>query len=149
MQLVPYQQPCRYRLSSHTVPSTGIWCCVQAVRYLTELGSQEVGVAGGVVDIAPGYLILSEAAIRELSHSILICSEVSLPQSWGVSQRRSSTSHKCSGWCCRLPPPLPPSWPHCIATWDSWLQPRASYQRHEDTLLKMYVSMPWSDHESD
>ena len=40
-----------------------------------------MGVAGNVVDIAPGYLILSEAAIRELSHNILICSDVSLPPS--------------------------------------------------------------------
>ena len=147
MQLVPYQQLCRYTHththSSYTIPSTEIWCCVQAVRYLTELGSQEVGVAGDVVDIAPAYLILSEAAIREPSHDILICSDVSLPQSWGVSRRRSSTSHKYSGLSCRHLPPLPPSWPHYIATWDSWLQPRANCQRHEDTSLKTYVSMPW------
>ena len=38
---------------------------LQAVRYLTELGSLEVGGAEGVVDIAPAYLILSEAAIRK------------------------------------------------------------------------------------
>jgi tetratricopeptide (TPR) repeat protein len=37
---------------------------LQAVRYLTELGSLEVGGAEGVVDIAPAYLILSEAAIQ-------------------------------------------------------------------------------------
>lgn len=37
----------------------------QAVRYLTELGSTEVGGAEGAVDIAPAYLILSEAAIRK------------------------------------------------------------------------------------
>jgi hypothetical protein len=34
------------------------------VRYLTELGSSEVGGAEGMVDIAPAYLILSESAIQ-------------------------------------------------------------------------------------
>lgn len=36
---------------------------LQAVKYLTELRSAEDGPSG---DIAPAYLILSEAAIREL-----------------------------------------------------------------------------------
>lgn len=45
------------------------------MRYLTELirssgdESVEVGVAGGVADIAPAYLILSEAAICEFNNS--------------------------------------------------------------------------------
>jgi tetratricopeptide (TPR) repeat protein len=59
---VALQEGQRLLYSGHA--ALAIPAALQAVRYLTELGSPDVGVAGGVADIAPAYLILSEAAIQ-------------------------------------------------------------------------------------
>lgn len=74
---------------------------LQAVRYLRELGSAEDGgVSGDTTDIAPAYLILSEAAIRELafdSRTLGLESQFKLLQSLAVCLRQSNIFLKCSG----------------------------------------------------
>lgn len=62
---VALQEGRRLLYSGHA--ALAIPAALQAVRYLTELQAAEDGASG---DIAPAYLILSEAAIRELACAI-------------------------------------------------------------------------------